>query len=217
MKKKPALKQAAPLYRQKPLSRKRVLKRKKAIKRSRLDANESAVVREDSPLTSTHHPQRTLTTLDLFCGAGGLAEGFRLAGFRTLGGTDIDPDAIATFASNFPDAAAICGDIRKSAIRERIIDLAAHADIVVGGPPCQAFSQVRNHSRLIEDPRNSLYREFVRVLAATTPRAFLMENVTGMDQMGVREQIAEDLALDGEYIVRSQVVDAADFGVPQSC
>jgi DNA (cytosine-5)-methyltransferase 1 len=75
---------------------------------------------------------------------------------------------------------------------------------------------VRNHSRLIDDPKNSLYREFVRVLAESSPRAFLMENVTGMDQMGVREQIIEDLTLGGQYRVRSQVVDAADFGVPQS-
>ena len=216
MKKTPALKKSIPLYRQEPLSQKRQLKRKQPTKRTRFRADDPAIVREDSPLPAAHHTGRALTTLDLFCGAGGLAEGFRLAGFRTLGGTDIDPDAIATFALNFPDAAAICGDIRKPAIRERIVTLAGHADIVVGGPPCQAFSQVRNHSRLIEDPRNSLYREFVRVLAATTPRAFVMENVTGMDQMGVREQIAEDLALDGEYIVRSQVVDAADFGVPQT-
>ena len=154
--------------------------------------------------------------LDLFCGAGGLSEGFRRAGFRTIGGTDIDPDAIATFAQNFPDAEAICGDIRKPTVRERIIELAHQADVVVGGPPCQAFSQVRNHARLIDDPRNSLYREFVRVLSATTPRAFVVENVTGMEQMGLREQIAEDVSLDGEYIVRSQVVDAADYGVPQT-
>jgi DNA (cytosine-5)-methyltransferase 1 len=157
-----------------------------------------------------------LKTLDLFCGAGGLAEGFRLAGFRSLGGVDIDPDAVATFALNFPDAAAICGDMRDPMIRKRAVEIGRHADIVIGGPPCQAFSQVRNHSRLIDDPRNSLYREFVHVLAETRPRAFLMENVTGMDQMGVREQIAEDLALAGEYRVRSQVVDAADFGVPQT-
>lgn len=216
MKKKSALKRSVPLYRQKPLSRKRASGRERSIRGSRQRANESPVLREDSPLPPARYAERELTTLDLFCGAGGLAEGFRRAGFRTLGGADIDPDAIATFALNFPDAAAICGDIRKPSIRERIVELAGHAEIVVGGPPCQAFSQVRNHSRLIEDPRNSLYREFVRVLAATTPRAFVMENVTGMDQMGVREQIAEDLALDGEYIVRSQIVDAADFGVPQT-
>jgi DNA (cytosine-5)-methyltransferase 1 len=157
-----------------------------------------------------------MQTLDLFCGAGGLTEGFHLAGFSAIGGLDSDPDAIATFARNFPLATAICGDIRKAGVRDQAVELGRSADIVVGGPPCQAFSQVRNHCRLIDDQRNSLYREFVRVLAEALPRAFLMENVTGMEQMGVREQIAEDLSLDGEYLVRSQILDAADFGVPQT-
>jgi len=159
---------------------------------------------------------RRLRILDLFCGAGGLSEGFRLAGFTIIGGVDVDPDAIATYTLNFPEATSICGDIRKPAVRDRVVELARRADLVVGGPPCQAFSQVRNHSRLIHDPRNSLYREFVRVIGDTRPQAFVMENVTGMEQMGVREQIAEDLSLNGEYIVRSQIVDAADFGVPQT-
>jgi DNA (cytosine-5)-methyltransferase 1 len=75
---------------------------------------------------------------------------------------------------------------------------------------------MRNHSRLIDDPRNSLYREFVNILDRLEPRAFVMENVPGLEQMGVREQILEDLALNGIYNVRSQVVDAADFGVPQT-
>lgn len=159
---------------------------------------------------------RRFKVVDLFCGAGGLAEGFKLAGFDIIGGVDIDPDALATFALNFPGAKALCGDLRRPSLRQGVIELSRHAEVIVGGPPCQAFSQVRNHSRLINDPRNSLYREFVRVVRESAPAAFLMENVTGMDQMGVREQIEEDLALEGQYAVRSQVVDAADFGVPQT-
>lgn len=161
-------------------------------------------------------PPSEFSVVDLFAGAGGLSEGFRQAGFAVTGGSDNDPDAAATFALNFPEATSITGDIRSPAIKERILEVARTATVLVGGPPCQAFSQVRNHSRMIEDPRNSLYREFVDVLRLSTPMAFLMENVTGMDQMGVREQIASDLALDGEYVVVPQVVDAADFGVPQT-
>ena len=157
-----------------------------------------------------------LSVIDLFAGAGGISEGFRQAGFSVLGGVDHDPDAAATYRLNFPEAQTIVGDVRLPEVHESILDLARAADVVVGGPPCQAFSQVRNHSRVIEDPRNSLYKEFVNVLRTARPRAFLMENVTGMDQMGVRAQIAEDLALDGEYVVRPQVLDAADFGVPQT-
>jgi len=154
--------------------------------------------------------------VDLFAGAGGLSEGFRQAGFSILAGSDNDPDAMATYAANFPEARAITGDIRIAAVKEEILEAARRADILVGGPPCQAFSQVRNHSRVIDDPRNSLYREFVDVLKQSLPLAFVVENVTGMDQMGVREQIAADLSLEGEYLVLPQVVDAADFGVPQT-
>jgi len=156
------------------------------------------------------------TVVDLFAGAGGISEGFRQAGFSVIAGSDNDPDAAATYALNFPEALVITGDIRAKKIKEQILDAARSASVLVGGPPCQAFSQVRNHTRLIKDPRNALYREFVDVLQRTLPMAFVMENVTGMDQMGVREQIASDLELDGEYSVLSQVVDAADFGVPQT-
>jgi len=157
-----------------------------------------------------------LCVVDLFCGAGGLSEGFRQAGFTITAGSDNDPDAMATYAANFSKASSITGDIRSPAIKEQILDRARHASVLVGGPPCQAFSQVRNHTRMIDDPRNALYREFVDVLKQTLPPAFVVENVTGMDQMGVREQIAADLSLEGEYDVLPQVADAADFGVPQT-
>lgn len=157
-----------------------------------------------------------LRFVDLFAGAGGLAEGFREAGFAVLAGTDIDPDACATFALNFSEAETIWGDIRAPAVEERVLAAASQADVIVGGPPCQAFSQVRNHSRLIDDPRNSLYREFVAVVAAARPKAFVMENVPGLEQMGVKQQVISDLSLDGEYEVRVQALDAADFGVPQT-
>jgi DNA (cytosine-5)-methyltransferase 1 len=161
-------------------------------------------------------PQR-FSVADLFCGAGGLSEGFRQADCRILVGSDVDPDACATYAMNFPEAVAVHGDIRETKVRRQVTTAAtADIDIIVGGPPCQAFSQMRNHSRLIDDPRNSLYREFVRILDKLEPQAFVMENVPGLEQMGVREQILEDLALKGIYNVRSQVVDAADFGVPQT-
>lgn len=177
-------------------------------------------------LTATGKPRKAskresvadkpLTVVDLFCGAGGLSEGFRQAGFIIAAGSDNDPDAMATYAANFPGAHAITGDIRSPAIKERILECARSASVLIGGPPCQAFSQVRNHTRLAADPRNALYREFLDVLRQTLPPAFVVENVTGMDQMGVREQIAFDLSLDGEYDVLPQVADAADFGVPQT-
>ena len=132
------------------------------------------------------------------------------------GASDIDPDACATFARNFPDAAVVHGDLRSASVKAALLEVGARADVVVGGPPCQAFSQVRNHARLIDDPRNSLYKEFVEIVGRVLPSAFMMENVTGIDQMGFREQIASDLELAGEYLVLPQVIDAADVGVPQT-
>ncbi len=169
-----------------------------------------------SPANSGRQRGTGMTVVDLFSGAGGLSEGFRQAGFTVIAGSDNDPDALATFAVNFPEASAILGDIRMPEVREQIRAVARQATVLVGGPPCQAFSQVRNHSRVIDDPRNSLYREFVETLREAGPMAFVMENVTGMDQMGIREQILADLSLDGQYEVIAQVVDAADFGVPQT-
>ena len=157
-----------------------------------------------------------LNVLDVFCGAGGFSEGFRQAGFRIAAGTDVDPDACATFAHNFPDAVAVCGDLTEEAIRSRVVDAAGAVDVVVGGPPCQAFSQVRNHDRALNDPRNWLYREFLWLLERVQPRAFAMENVPGLAQLRVQERIAEDLVLDGKYRVSVQEVDACDFGVPQT-
>lgn len=160
--------------------------------------------------------QDPLTVTDLFCGAGGLSEGFRQAGFEVIAGSDYDPDAVATYSHNFPATKALCRDVRDPSLRDQLDEAAAGADVLVGGPPCQAFSQVRNHTRLIDDPRNSLYREFVRAVEGARPAAFLMENVPGMAQMGAKEQVQTDLGLDGEYRVAAQVVDAADFGVPQT-
>jgi DNA (cytosine-5)-methyltransferase 1 len=154
--------------------------------------------------------------VDLFSGAGGFSEGFRQAGFHITVGSDIDPDACATYRLNFPEAHTVWGDIRKPKVRDELLSAASGADVVVGGPPCQAFSQVRNHVRLIDDPRNSLYREFVRVVDTIRPAAFVMENVPGLQQMGVKEQVLEDLSLHGQYVVEHQLVDAADFGVPQT-
>jgi DNA (cytosine-5)-methyltransferase 1 len=162
------------------------------------------------------HTASPPTVVDLFAGAGGIAEGFRQEGFRSIAASDIDPDACATFARNFPGAAVVHGDLRSSEVKAALLESGGQADVVVGGPPCQAFSQVRNHVRLIDDPRNTLYKEFVEIVGRVRPAVFLMENVTGIDQMGFREQIAGDLELAGEYVVLPQVIDAADVGVPQT-
>ncbi|MGX7743145.1 DNA cytosine methyltransferase [Rhodopseudomonas parapalustris] len=163
------------------------------------------------------------TCLDLFCGAGGLSEGFRQAGFQTVAANDYDAWAGATYEQNHGPHGTkfVLGDITAPAVKEALLQhvRGMEIDVVAGGPPCQAFSQVRNHKRIIDDPRNSLYRHFVQVLGLVRPRMFVMENVPGLENLAggaVRKQIIEDLALDGEYLVESKVLDAAAFGVPQN-
>jgi DNA (cytosine-5)-methyltransferase 1 len=163
----------------------------------------------------------SLTAADLFCGAGGLSEGLSQAGFKVVAAADHDPDACATYRLNFPDSELLEGDLTSALLHERLLE-AVHQhgelDLLAGGPPCQAFSQVRNHDRLLEDPRNRLYREFVRLLSEIRPRALLLENVPGLMQLhggAIRWQIEEDLSLGGAYKVTSAVLDAGDFGVPQ--
>jgi DNA (cytosine-5)-methyltransferase 1 len=161
-----------------------------------------------------------LSAVDLFCGAGGLSEGLREAGFHLSAAADHDPDACETFRRNFPGTDLIEGDLTDAANHEALIRVAggARLDLLAGGPPCQAYSQIHNHDRLIEDPRNRLYREFVALLDELRPRALLLENVLGMNQLrggAVRRQIEDDLSLGGDYSVVSGVLDAGDFGTPQ--
>jgi DNA (cytosine-5)-methyltransferase 1 len=168
----------------------------------------------------TESGDQRLSAVDLFCGAGGLSEGLRQAGFNVLAAADHDPDACATFRHNFPETSLIEGDLTDRAKHAALLEAAngKRLDLLAGGPPCQAYSQIHNHDRLIDDPRNRLYREFVTILGELRPRALLLENVLGMNQLNggaVREQIEHDLALGGDYTVISDIVDAGDFGTPQ--
>jgi DNA (cytosine-5)-methyltransferase 1 len=167
--------------------------------------------------------RKNFVCLDLFSGAGGFSEGFRQAGFHTLAATDIDAWAGATYELNHGKHGTkfVLGDISNGRVQEELFDAVegVELDTIIGGPPCQGFSQVRNHDRLIHDPRNRLYRHYVSVIRRLRPRTFVMENVPGLENLGggsVRAQILEDLAIEGEYHVECRVLDAAAFGVPQN-
>jgi DNA (cytosine-5)-methyltransferase 1 len=165
---------------------------------------------------------KRLTAVDLFAGAGGLSEGLRQAGFDVVVAADHDPDGCATHELNFPEAEVVVGDLTDRVRHEHVVAAArvhGRPDLVAGGPPCQAFSQIHNHDRLIADPRNRLYQEFVALVDELRPRAFVMENVPGMAQLrggAVQAQVEEDLSLAGDYDVVAGVLDAADFGAPQT-
>lgn len=154
--------------------------------------------------------------VDLFCGAGGLSEGLRQAGFNTKVGVDFDKNAIATFQANHPHARSLLKDV-KDVTGEEIMRLAGAKDIdlVAGGPSCQGFST--HGKRIQDDPRNFLFKHFVRLVDEVRPKMFLMENVKGMLTYSkglFRKQIEQAFAEIG-YRTDFTTVCAADFGVPQ--
>jgi len=154
--------------------------------------------------------------VDLFCGAGGLSEGLRQAGFETRLGLDIDPRALATYSQNHPEAETALADI-STVSGKQLLRLAniADVDLLAGGPSCQGFS---THGKRIEDdPRNFLFKEFVRVVDEVRPKFFLMENVKGLlvYSKGRFKNLIEDAFDRIGYRVASKTLCAADFGVPQ--
>jgi len=172
--------------------------------------------------------------LDLFAGCGGLSLGFQRAGFEVVAAVEIDPDAAASHGRNFHK-----GDARHSEARD-ITQLAPEAlaadlglgpvadavDVLVGGPPCQAFARVgRSKLREIDahpqafkhDPRARLYFEYLRYVEAFRPLAILMENVPDVLNHGgqnIAEEICELLEKEG-YVARYTLLNAAFYGVPQ--
>ncbi|WP_270373517.1 DNA cytosine methyltransferase [Longicatena caecimuris] len=153
--------------------------------------------------------------IDLFCGAGGLSLGFLQEGFDVNFACDIEQACVETYSFNHPNVPSkhIVNDDIKN-IENNIYDYLRYknVDLVIGGPPCQGFS-IANQQRIIDDPRNKLYKSFVNVVDKTTPKLFVMENVKGM--LKVALQVKEDFEKIG-YKVAFKVFNAQDFGVPQN-
>lgn len=159
------------------------------------------------------------SAIDLFAGAGGLAEGFRQAGFECLVANDFDQSAGATFSAAFPEAKFLAGpiqDINHTKILGTTGLEPGELDVLVGGPPCQAFS-VYNHQRGMHDERSGMFREYLRIVKGLLPRAVVMENVTGITSIeegkAVHEIHAALKALG--YTVEHRVLKAEEYGVPQ--
>jgi len=155
------------------------------------------------------HTKRALTAASLFCGAGGLDLGFEQAGFTTLWANDFDADACATHRA-WSKAKVVCGDVSKIDASE-IPD----TDIILGGFPCQGFSL--SGPRKVDDSRNRLYKEYVRIVRTKRPAAFVGENVKGLLTMANGAFIDAIIAefSDCGYDVYYQPINAKDYGVPQ--
>jgi DNA (cytosine-5)-methyltransferase 1 len=154
--------------------------------------------------------------VDLFCGAGGLSLGLEQSGFRPVFAVDFDRHAIATYKRNHPDVLAVEKDIASVTAAEILASSGGkEIDLIAGGPSCQGFS---THGKRVEDdPRNFLFHHFVRLVREVRPKFFLMENVKGLLTFRggyFRDLIEREFAAAG-YRVITQVVSAADYGVPQ--
>lgn len=159
------------------------------------------------------------TAIDLFCGAGGLSEGFRQAGFHVLVGNDFDDAAGETFAATHREAKFLPGSIQNhtaAAILRAAGIKRGELDCLIGGPPCQGFS-VYNHQRGLHDERSSLYREYLRVVDGLKPKWVVLENVTGMTSAGGGAAVTSILTgLEGlGYKVEKRILKAEEYGVPQ--
>lgn len=159
-----------------------------------------------------------ITTVDLFCGAGGFTEGFRKSGgFTPILAVDFDKQACDTFKHNHPDIPVVCSDISKIE-KDQLHELTngQQVDVVIGGPPCQGFSLAGR--RLPEDPKNKLFKEFVRVVDELKPNVFVFENVTGIMSMQgglVLEAICHEFRNIG-YEISYETLNSAEFGTPQA-
>lgn len=150
--------------------------------------------------------------VDLFAGAGGLSVGLKMAGWDVKVAVEYDATAIATHRRNMPEVLHVCDDIREIDFRE----YSGKIDLVAGGPPCQPFSV--SGKQLGNLDVRDMVPEFVRVVREIRPRAFMMENVQGLTTsrfMPYLEARIEELRSLG-YDVHWQVLNAADYGVPQN-
>ncbi len=149
--------------------------------------------------------------VSLFSGAGGLDLGLIQAGNKVIWANDIDKDAVATYKENIGEH-IICDDIGNIDV-----DDIPKSDVVVGGFPCQGFSQA-NMLRVLDDDRNQLYKFFYKVIKSKQPSFFIAENVKGILSIGkgaAIEQIIADFEEAG-YTVAVHLVNMADYGVPQT-
>ena len=183
-----------------------------------------------------------LTFIDLFGAPGGMSRGFQMAGFKPLGMLDIFEDGVNTYRKNFPkvpDRNAVLADASSPRIIKHFEKETGlrpgDIDVIVGGPPCQGFSTVgrvmigslvrkgmrtgrSKNPRFIDDPRNNLYKSFVKFVKHFKPKAVVMENVPGMMSYkdgDVADQIRKDLVACGYTNTQFQILNAENFGVPQ--
>lgn len=159
------------------------------------------------------------TVISLFAGCGGSSLGYSMAGFRELLAVEWDGNAVETFRANFADVPVWHGDVCSLSVGEILQKTELNPgelDVLDGSPPCQGFSTAGR--RIMDDDRNQLFREYVRILAGLRPKIFVMENVSGMVK-GKMKLIFADIMRELKncgYSVSARLMNAMYFNVPQS-
>ena len=160
-----------------------------------------------------------IKVVDLFAGVGGLSYGFAHDDhFDIIVANELSSNTAKAYALNYPNVKVYCKDIKDFGIHDVEKDFGIECgdiDLVVGGPPCQAYSTVGK--RLIDDPRGKLFQEYFRVLKEINPKVFLFENVKGLLSMQKGELFATIIKLFESlgYTIFWKVLNAVDYGVPQ--
>lgn len=158
--------------------------------------------------------------LDLFSGAGGFSYGMEQnKHFKTIVALDFNKFAIDTFKYNMPWTETIIGDITSDEVKKEVINISIKkgVNMIIGGPPCQGFS-MKGKKLGLEDPRNYLFKEYLKIVETLQPEVFVIENVKALLSTSAgwfRDQIVEKVKSMG-YFVDYGVLTATDFGVPQT-
>jgi len=153
--------------------------------------------------------------IDIFAGCGGLSLGLNQVGFNPILINEIEPKYLESyyFNHNLHISNYHCCDIKDISSNTNLLNL--DIDLVVGGPPCQGFSMA-NRQRLLDDPRNVLYKKYLELLSNVRPKFFIMENVKGM--MNKYDEILNDFEniIGNDYSIDMVLLNAKDFGIPQN-
>ncbi len=159
------------------------------------------------------------TLVDLFSGAGGFARGFAEQGFEVLLGVDNDSAAIRSFSANFPKAVALHMDVRE--VNARLIErLVGDVDVVIGSPPCEPFTGANPRrmrdplDRLYTDPVGQLVLHYARIVGELKPKIFVMENVPGILDGPLREELRRVFQKAGYERVYFNILEAERYGTP---
>lgn len=165
--------------------------------------------------------RKNLSVVDLFCGAGGFSRGFKKLGFNIVFGIDVDPNCGKTFKSNYPESIVLVEDIRNISINDiKYLTGKKDFDVVIGGPPCEAFTAANPDrekeplDRLYKDEVGALVLNFIEIIGGLKPRIFVMENVPEILDGELKSALKKEFRSVGYGNIYFNILRAEDYGTP---